>query len=398
MRRFRTGLVLALTLILFATACGGETSDEVVAGTVEDVSAAAAGSAAGGEGSGDGGQEATDDSDDNDDDDNSSEGEPQTLAELLGPRAGLLTGQRGGGNFDEQAQIEQQRLIQETIRDCMLNQGFEYAMEEANVGGPRAIFASLRDVGADLPGDEYAETYGFGVSTVFDVLLEDGAAAFGVGEDEVDANQELVDAMSEGEADAWETALNGEPPERDAEGRPIDPETGEVIEAGRGRGGFQQGGCRGDAQSEVRGDFTALLELSDEFEQLEARIEADPRLDEISREWSACMSDAGYSFDSTDEARAEITGEFRPMVAQVFGFGPGGRQGEGRNGADLSSTGMTEEQATALAALQDKERSIATADYSCGNEYVDEIAEIRTRYEAEFIDANRDALQAAVAG
>lgn len=394
-RQIMIGLACGLALATAAAACGG-TSDEVVASPDVATDAASSANASDGEAT-DASDEPVADDADSDEDDERSDGEPETLESLLGGAARFVSGGggRGAGGFDQEAQIEQQRVIEETTRTCMLNQGFEYTMADVTQTGGARVFAALA-VGEDLSPEEYAAQQGFGISTRFDALLEGGIEAFGFGDDAPDANQELLDSMSQSEADAWELALNGEPPERDDQGRPIDPETGEVLQGGAGarQRGFNQGGCRGDAQSEVRGDFTALFELADEFEELEARIDADPRIAEINREWTDCMTDAGYSYDDEAEARAEIQAEFRPLIRTLFGFGPGGG-GQGQAQDADAATGLTAEQQAELDVVQEKERAVAVASFECSGDYDEEIAEIRAEYEADFIDANRDVLESA---
>jgi len=381
-------LTACLVLALFAVACGGTDGTSVVASdAVEEIQPAAAG-----DDEPDEDADASSDDDDAADDGDSSE--PQTLEEMLGGAVRLVRGGGAGGggqfNADPAALIEQQRQIEESIRSCMSTQGFEYTMADAT--GTGRAFGALANQGADLTPEEYAAQEGFGLSTRFDALLDGGLEALGIVESEEDPNDALLEAMSDAEADAWEIALNGVPPERDAEGRPIDPDTGEVIEGGRGRGrgGLNDGGCRNEANEQVRGDFSALQELADEFAELDARIDADPRIVEIGNDWQECMNEAGYFYADVDEARAEIRQEFRPIVVGALGFGRGGRgQAE-----DTTATGLDAEAQAQLVVIQDKERAIAVASYACSAETADEVAEIRARYESEFIDANRDALKA----
>lgn len=395
-------LVACLALALFAVACGGTGGESVIASDqVEAIDPAASADSDDASGDGDGSSgdsdgDSDDEANDADDDDESSDGEPETLEDLLGGAVRFVRRGGGGGggqfNADPDQLIDQQRQIEEATRTCMLNQGFEYTMED--VTGTGQAFGRLANQGAELTPEEYAAEEGFGLSTRFDALLNGGLAALGITEAEEDPNDALLESMSEAEADAWEIALNGTPPERDAEGRPIDPETGEVIEGGRGRGagrgGLNQGGCRSESNEAVRGDFSALAELSDEFAELDARIDADPRIVEIGNDWQECMNDAGYFYSDVDEAREEIRTEFRPVVVAALGFGPGGR---GRNNAEAGASGLDAEGEALLLEVQEKERAIAVANYNCSAETADEVAEIQARYESEFIDANRAMLE-----
>lgn len=386
-RVLRPALFSLFAMVLVLSACGGGTSDEVGAEVaVEAADAAQDGENAAAQADTDLDTSPSTESDTDEDSDES--GEPETLQSLLGGASRFVTGQRGG-QFDAEAVAEQQRQTQEAIRVCMANQGWEYNIDTTGQQGGR--FAGVASLGSELGPEEYAAEYGFGLSTRFDALLDGGAAAFGQDDEELSANDEMLAAMSDGEADAWQLALQGERPERDEEGRLIDPETGEPLAGGQGRGGQQQGGCAGEAQTAVRGDVTQLQDLADEFEELNERIAADPRIAEITAAWSSCMFEAGYSFETLEEAETSIRVQLGPMVRELFGRGgPGGAQGDN---ADVGATGLSAEQEELLATLQDDERKLAVASFGCGGTDVEEIEEIRASYEAGFIEENRSLLE-----
>jgi hypothetical protein len=316
---------------------------------------------------------------------------PATLDEFLGGAANLVRGGGGGqggggagGGFDATEQIEQQRLVQQEIQVCMQAQGFAYVPEE--VGDGLRFFAASQQ--ASLSAAEYAETEGFGISTRFDAVLEGDIDL----SESTSPNDEHLATLSEGEADAWQFALRGAPPERNDQGQLIDPETGEAL-----RPGQAVGGCNSSAQEAVRGDVSAFFDLAASYDELETRIEADPRVAEISQQWSACMSAEGFDYTDEAEARAEINAEFRPLLRSLFqgnqnGQG-GGQQGGGNRLAQIAGLELSAEQEAELEALQDQERAIAVAAHACEADTVDEIAEITARYEEEFIDANRAVLE-----
>ena len=330
-------------------------------------------------------------------------GQAKTLDEYLGTAASLV---RNGGNgrpfagADADVLLEEQRLIQIEIQKCMQVQGFTYTPEE--VGDGLGVFLRAESEGV-APGD-YAATEGFGISTRFDAVLE---GDFDLTE-ETDPNEEHLATLSEGEADAWQFALQGAPPERNEAGQLIDPETGEVLQGG-GRGAA--GGCRLEAQTAVRGEVAMLDDLSDDFAELNERIESDPRVAEIRRSWTDCMREAGFDYADEDEARADFQSQLRPLLRSFFasgdageaqddGNGDGGQgagQGPGRGGNLLQTVAglqLTPEQELELESLQDVERSVAIASVECNGDGPAEIEEITAVYEAEWVDANRDALEA----
>ena len=322
---------------------------------------------------------------------------PQTLADYIGAAAsGEQGGRRGQGGFggDQDATLEQQRRIQQEIQICMQAQGFEYLPEEAGDG--LRFFLAAQNQGA-APAD-YAATEGFGISTRFDVLLEGDLEI----EESADPNGDYVARLSEGEADAWNLALSGAPPERNAEGQLVDPETGEVIQ--RSGPGQRSGGCRLTAEKRVRGDAVVLGELKDELVLLLDRIESDPRVTEIRRQWVGCMSEDGFDYADEREARADINRQVTPLLRSFFASSLTGEQSQGEarwqqgggGGNPLQAIAglhLTPEQNAELDALQDLERSMAVTSLACQGDTGQEIADITARYEAEFVDLNREALE-----
>jgi len=371
MWRRASTLALPLVVVLLAAACGGASSANDTATSDEAaVSAQATATEAPAE------EEASD--------------EPKSLDEYLGLAANAVRGRQGGGGggaagADQDQVLEQQRLVQQGIQVCMLEQGFTYVPEE--VGDGLRFFLQSDNTGQSA--SEYAETQGFGISTRFDAVLE---GDFEV-DDAVEPNEEHLATLSEGERDAWQFALRGAPPERNAEGQLIDPETGEVIQGGPGR---VTGGCTAEAQEEVRGDLSLLAELTDEFIELDERIAADPRLTELQREWIDCMRGEGFDYQDEPEARAELNQDFRPLLRSFFQGGADGAQGGGGRGNPLEAVAgleLSAEQEVELEALQDKERAIAVASLECQGDSEAEIAEITERYEAEFVEVNREILE-----
>jgi hypothetical protein len=274
----------------------------------------------------------------------------------------------------------------------MQAQGFTY-VPETDDDGLRFFQATANQGISDA---DYAATEGFGISTRFDAIFEGDIDLT----ETTDPNDDHLETLSEGERDAWQFALRGQPPVRNEQGQLIDPETGEVLPPGRGR--QATGGCRLEAQEAVRGDLDVLDDLAAAFGELDDRIDADPRITELQREWSACMLDRGFDYDDADAARADFNQQIRPLLRSFFqgatdqgGGGQGGQQG-GQAGAlqALAEQGLTEEQEAELGQLQDLERATAVASLECAGDGPEEIAEITARYEAEFVAENRSTLEA----
>lgn len=307
----------------------------------------------------------------------------------------------GFGDFDDpDAMADQQRLIEAEVQSCMRNQGFEYQLPDVDT----ALFIGLAGGDKDLPKDEYAAQYGFGITTTFDEQLDSFTQ---IDESNMDPNQAAMMEMSDGERAAFEGALYGQQPDFDPEsGLPIDPETGEPTDD------FsiflEGGGCYNQAQTEVFGDFSVLMGLTDEFEELEARYEADPRIAELHGEWATCMAEAGYSYETPGEMEDDIWNQFQP-IQQTLWTAPDGfdelsddqlaqlESGElspEELGLNTGPPTLSAENELALAELQELERAVAVADVECTGDRDEEALEIRYEYERTFIEENGDALGA----
>ena len=316
--------------------------------------------------------------------------EKTTLEDYLGVATAFVRGGGlAGGDLDVARISQEQQLIEIEIQRCMQQQGFEYTPEQASVG--IQLFGGAEELG--LTAAEYAETQGFGISTRFDAVFE---GDIDLTNDEASENELLLDSLSDGEADAWQFALRGAPPERNAQGQLVDPETGEVIEGG---GIGPTGGCELEATQAVRGDFSVLADLQDEFADLDDRIEADARIAEIASEWTTCMRDLGFAYETVDEARDDFQQQLRPLLVQFFigmGLQPSGEQGLAGQAANLQAMadhGLNDDQEAELAALQNLEISAAVASLECAGDTQTEIDEITARYEAEFVVNNRSVLE-----
>ena len=373
-----TALLIALAVL--ATACGGsDSSSTATTGDVAEVEATTAPE-----------DEPTTSTSTTSSSNNGAS--PDTLEGYLGVAANAVRRGGGGGGGIDAGQVdafaEEQQLIEIEVQACMQAQGFTYVPED-NTDGLR-FFAATANQG--ISEADYAATEGFGISTRFDAIF-DGDIDLS---EASDPNDDYLETLSEGERDAWQFALRGQPPERNEQGQLIDPETGEVLQGG-GRGQQTTGGCRLEAQEAIRGDLDSLDDLADAFAELDDRIEADPRITELRREWSSCMLDGGFDYDDADAARADFNQQMRPLLRSFFqATGVQGGAGGGQGGAlqALANQGLTDEQEAELSQLQDLEIATAVASLECAGDSGDEIAEITARYEAEFVAENRAALEA----
>ena len=269
---------------------------------------------------------------------------------------------------------------QERIAVCMANQGFEYvpAVAPGNV-----------DVLA-LDEEQYAREQGFGISTRYNTVEEDAAEQW------VDPNEAIVAAMSDSEEAAYYTALYGE-------------ETGLEEGAEESDATFWGGGCQGEAAQEVFGQADAIFqELEPLLTDLQERVEADPRLADADRRWTACMSDRGYDYDDAEDLQntaipdlqnryQEIVGQSDPFAGwtdeQIEEFYANNNPQEIQDYFDqFAEQARQEVDEEAVASLQQEELALATANYECGEERRTIEQEVTAELEKDFIRENRDAL------
>lgn len=234
----------------------------------------------------------------------------------------LLAGLLDGKTFEE-AEFE----VQTKVQECMTALGWEYtAVAPGSSGG-----GSITDFG-DFDPDEFAAISGYGIST----LQGDGAsategggvvAATGAGGD-TDPNGAYLDSLSPGDRDAYYEDLFGPPVEVD------DASSGGVT-------GIETAGCMGEATTIVYGEG-AFDQLNDQFIEVDARVQADPRIIGAFAAWASCMTDAGYSYTSPAEP-------FDDFFSRLEALGQ-------------------EPDPAALKALQDDEIATAKADRACAKQ------------------------------
>lgn len=319
-------------------------------------------------------------------------GEPETLETFFGFDA-----------LDDPDNLaEREREVERIVATCMAEQGFQYTQRDVSSGG--ISFALGSSAGEDLSEEEYAAQYGYGIFTTFDEVFEydgDDPDAF------ADPNDDLLSAMSEAERNAWTTALYGTQPEFDPEtGQPIDPETGEPTDD------FSifldSGGCVNEASEAVFGSFEILFQLESEFDELDQRISADPRIVELTSKWSACMAEAGYFYSDPEEPIEEISQEFNQFQFAAFNdagvFDDSAPAIESDDGSGVAFEGafgqpeLSPEREAELQRQQAREIELAVADHACSDGLEEEAAAISAEYEARFIEENRSVLESARAG
>lgn len=267
--------------------------------------------------------------------------------------------------FDEGAFQEREAKVQEEIRRCMQEQGFDYV----------PIDASQMKVHRVGPGSddntEFRRTKGYGVTTRIAEAQDAGPGG------DSDPNRKIREALSEADKKAYDQALFGSAADHVDGGEfsvKIGP--GGVAKAGDA----QITGCFGRAQEEAGEGKDQIRELGPKLQELEQRISSDPRMVKANAAWSKCMSDAGFEYEKPED----IVPDLMDRLGELRGTGAGGGDGalEGPVGPPADSP--------ELDALRAEELALARADDECSTETGRRATAKKVRKEAErqFLEDN----------
>ncbi len=276
--------------------------------------------------------------------------------ERLTPLSAFFTDGRDGEptQAERDAAAEDFRRQEEIIAGCMHEQGFEYVQLDYN----QAVDAKVKNVEAfDLPPDQYAERWGYGISTIDPSQFTAEAPD--------DPNSAIVEALSPEARSAHQTALY--------EG---------------------EGSCQSKALKAIYGeDFGRKDEAPSEFDALNEemgavwdRVTNDPRVIEAKQGWADCMADAGHPEATSPDNAAQLVIE---RFSALYGVEPGQFK-EVRAGM---KSAPQQPDAAALAEVQSYERGLAIADRECKAAYDDVVFTVQSEVENRFIDEHRAELE-----
>jgi hypothetical protein len=283
--------------------------------------------------------------------------------ERLTPLSAFFTEGRGGEptQAERDAAAEDFRRQEQIIAACMQEQGFEYIERDYN----QAVDAKVKNTEAfDLPPDQYAERWGYGISTIDPSQFTAEAPD--------DPNSAIVEALSPEARSAYDKAMYG-----------------------NGREQADDGGCQGRAMREIYGeDFADRKEvasseysaLDEEMGALWDRVVNDPRVVAAKSGWSDCMADAGHPEATDPDNAAQLVVE---RFSDLYGVDPSQFK-EVRAGM---KSPPQQPAPAALAEVQSYERSLAMADRRCKAAYDDAVFTVQTEVENRFIEENRAELE-----
>lgn len=214
--------------------------------------------------------------------------------------------------------------VESAIASCMTDAGFEYIPIDPVTF--REGMASLSSV-PGLSDEEFVSQYGYGFTTL------PPRQTFGAGEE----NTAIFNDLPPADQTAYERTLWGDKPEFT------------FVSMLENEDFTGAGGCTKTAIDEV---FTPE-QLSPNFQNpFDVLVAQDPRTIAAQQKWSACMSEAGYDYETPEDAEDQLIERYDDLTK--------GAPPETLTGSD----------ADALVDLQAEERAIALADLACAEEFL----------------------------
>ncbi|WP_291050508.1 hypothetical protein [Herbiconiux sp.] len=275
---------------------------------------------------------------------------------------------------DDAAQKASDAAVQDAVAVCMKEQGFDYKPDL------NSTTTLVMDPEMEWGSEEFAKTNGYGITTDISGLTGAPSGEY------VDPNQQYIDSLSPTEQTAYNDALWGAPlVDPDASGDDASAEVGDASNYD-----WHDAGCMGAAQHEHGlfsdpADDPEYASLTEEMGALYEKAHSSPAVQAEEEEWSSCLASAGYpGFEHKDDPLSH----FSDRMGELQKTGDGLQAGQP---SDLDPA--------ALAALQEEEIATAVADFDCARDtgYAETLQREQTRIEQEFVDENKDRLDALVA-
>ena len=268
--------------------------------------------------------------------------------------------------LDEAGFALQQNKVEERVKACMKQAGFEYTPVD-----PHATKAAITGT-SGLTDDEYRRQFGYGISTVFEKVVEISQSAKSV--DPNVAYRAKLDAASQA---AFDRSLTGGNADLSVAG---------AVDAAKAGDLSGLGGCVGEATTAVFGDSAVTTALA-KIEELDARAEADPRLVKAREDWGTCMKKRGFDYGDPNAVDTAITDKLAAIVGPVAAKA----LGETGNFSPLvfGTSALPPYDKAALASLQAEELATAQADLDCEEQFVVDVEDkVKAEYIKKFSEEN----------
>ncbi len=253
--------------------------------------------------------------------------------------------------FDQAGILRRQTKVENLVRDCMKTRGFDYTPVD-----PAAQRAAL--VGsATLSEEDFEKQFGYGITTLHEQRRREASTG---------PNATYRASLDAVQRATYDQALYGD-------------KLGATFAVAVDTGSFDGlGGCTKQATDGAFGGTQVLTDLQTKLDELDARIEADPRMVAAKAAWSGCMREAGFpELDKPDEVDTSLQGKLEEIVGPDVRFGVGGPA----SAAQYNKAALTD--------LQRQEVAVVKADLECEEKHIADVEEpVRKEYERTFAEQN----------
>jgi len=268
------------------------------------------------------------------------------------------------GEQDEEFYTKQAQETEELVAVCMNDQGFEYTpVDQTQYSNFDTFDWEERQT------EKWILANGYGVNLTKEQQEEQNAQW----EDFEDPNAEYTASLSESQNIAYFEALYGPSPSEE-----------ELNDDGSYEYTWENGGCYGAADHEVRGDqpydqdeFKPLFDAMNKFYEDQSK---DPAMKKLDAEWASCMADEGFTkFKIKNDAIQSIYDQQN----EFWENNP--------EGGEPSDDQMAE--------WRELEMDTAIADFRCGEkvDYTQRQLAVQFELEKQFIKDHQSELDALVA-
>ena len=315
-----------------------------------------------------------------------------------------INGLLGGPDYENMDGEAMQVEIEEATAACMKEQGWEYT--PVTYPDSYTEFSDedyLEQLKSQGNGNVYWTLYPNGDGTETDLPTDEF----------VDPNTEYVESLSEEELTAYQNSLWGTPEEQEAANTiEIDPDTGDEMWTLTG----EQPGCQGKAYSQVYGDDPTQSPEYQEvvmeyYEELQARVDADPRMVEANDKWAKCMKDAGFDYKNQMEYWEKSWEQTQAKIDAIVGDDYNTNEWDNWTDAEWTEyyethteeeieamfapkePNFTAEQKSQLEALLADDIELAVAEYTCSKDFNDKTQDIYGDIEEQYALEHEDELK-----
>jgi hypothetical protein len=239
-----------------------------------------------------------------------------------------------------------QRRQEEALAVCMKKEGFDYFPESANIPSDALD-------GGTSNRKAFVDKYGYGVSTLITPPKKGTKSK----------NQAYVEKLSVSDKRAYYIALLGQEPDK----------AGSNANAA-----LNPKSCIGKVTSQLFGDISKLQGLITKYQDIQKRIDSNPKVVRAMRDWSACMKKGGYTYTKD----TSVPEEFSTKLGKLYSSPP----------SILGTADSSSIDVAGLESLKKLELSTSKVDWDCSKQHLGVRDQIASELQKKFIDENKAAL------